>query len=330
MRNWHRHQSPRQGRTSHVLLHSTNGQDSREAGAVPCPDPVELFNGVWICRMPDLLRDVVYQVCEPRNEPQERVFRQYGQLYTIAHFAGPWTPGLVTGWDGDGLLSRFVTLSHLVHPTSTGFGSTAVLTFGPNGEFKLASPGPCRGITEHAFCVPGSRNWLSQSECKQIKTLFHGPDLSTLPERVARAVWSLQRAAYEYFFEVRTMLVVFGLDSLVHIRIPGTRIVSTSRQFKERVVLLASDLGIPFTSVDTKEVWDHRSDVVHGRDPWGALRSAQAGFQIPVTLAKNDPMVTRYLICEQILRSTALRCLADISFASNFTSDQSVERAYPI
>ena len=325
-----RFSSPRSNSTVHVLLHSTNAQDAQEAGAVPCPDPFELSDRVWICRMPDYLRDVVYQVCEPHDEPPQKAFRQYGQLYTIAHFAGPWTPGLVTSWDGDGLLSRFVPLAHLVHPTSMGFGSTAVLTFGPDGKFLHASPGPCRGITEHAFCFPDSRNWLSESECEQIRILFHGPDLSTLPERVGRAVWNLERAAYEYFFEVRAMLVVSGLDALLHVRTPGTRMASTSRQFKERIVLLASDLSIPFTKSDAEAVWGHRSDVVHGRDPWAAMRAAQIGFQVPATLAKNDPLVIRYLACEQFLRSTALKCLADALFAGKFVSDQAVELAYPI
>jgi hypothetical protein len=46
------------------------------------------------------------------------------------------------------------------------------------------------------------------------------------------------------------MLVVSGLDALLHVRTPGTRMASTSRQFKERIVLLASDLCIPFTKSD--------------------------------------------------------------------------------
>lgn len=325
-----RFSAPGSNSTVHVLLHSTNAQDAQEAGAVPCPDPFEISDRVWICRMPDQLRDVVYQVCEPRDEPPQRVFRQYGQLYTIAHFAGPWTPGLVTSWDGDGFLSRFIGLAHLVHPTSMGFGSTAVFTFGSDGKFLQASPGPCRGVTEHAFCIPESRNWFSQSECEQIKILFHGPDLSTLPERVGRAVWNLERAAYEYFFEVRTMLVVSGLDALLHVRTPGRRMVSTGRQFKERIVRLASDLHIPFARSDAEAVWEHRSDVVHGRDPWAAMRVAQVGFQIPTTLAKNDPIVIRYLACEQLLRAAALKCLTDPSFAGKFASDQAVERAYRI
>ena len=87
--------------------------------------------------------------------------------------------------------------------------------------------------------------------------------------------------------------------------------VSTSRQFKERIVLLASDLCIPFTKSDAGAVWGHRSDVVHGRDPWAAMRAAQIGFQIPATLAKNNPMVIRYVACEQHFRSTALKRLTD-------------------
>jgi hypothetical protein len=66
--------------------------------------------------------------------------------------------------------------------------------------------------------------------------------------------------------------------------------VSTSRQFKEGMVLLASHLCISFTKSDAGALC-HRSDVVHGRDPWAGMRAAQIGFQIPATLAKNNPAV---------------------------------------
>lgn len=313
----------------HVLLHSTNGQDGQEPGEVPCPDPFEIGENIWICRIPNELRDVVYRVCEPRDEPPQNVTRQYGQLYTIALFMGPWRSGSIVSWDGYGLVSRVLTLSQLVHPTSIGFAHTAVLNFDSNGDFSHASPGPCRGISEHTFTFPDTRNWISLPECEQIKTLFNGSDLNKLPDRVGRALWNLQYAGYQYFFEVRTMLVAAGIDALLHVRTKGKRL-GTGEQFKKRVVQLASQMGVQFTKSDAEEIWKHRSDVVHGRDPWEELRKAQSGFQIPIALKKGDPMVTRYLACEEILRSTVLKCLTDQTFAAGFASDQSVVRAFPI
>lgn len=312
----------------HVLLHSTNGQDVQEQGEIPCPDPFEIDNNIWICRMPDELRDVVYRICEPRDEPEQNVTRQYGQLYTIALFMGPWQPGVIASWDGYGLLSKVLTLSQLVHPTSIGFGNTAVLTFNSDGSFSHASPGPCRGVSEHAFTVPDTRNWLSLRECEQIKTLFHGSELNKLPDRAGRALWNLQYAAYQYFFEVKTMLVVSGLDALLHVR--GKHKIGTGKQFSKRVIQLASQLGVQFTQSDAEMIWKHRSDVVHGRDPWEELRKAQSGFQIPSNLNRDDPLVVRYLACERILRSTVLKCLTDQNFAAKFLSDHSVESAFPV
>ena len=326
----HRFSAPGGNSSVHVLLHSTNDEDSQDGSAVPCLGPFELADRLWICRMPDELCDIVYRVCEPRDEPQERISRQYEQLYTIALFIGPWPPGIIANWDDYGFLSKFQLLSQLAHPTSIGFRNTAALIFGPNGEFKQASPGPCRGIAEHAFTVPNTRNWLSQSECDLVKTLFHLSDPDKLPDRVMRAHWNLQYAAYEYFLEVRMMLVASGLDALVHFRTKGKRTVRTDEQFTKRAVQLASELGIPFTQIDAEAIWDHRSDVMCGRDLWEALRHAHSGFQIPQTLRNNDPIVTQYLACEQILRSTVLKCLIDRSFAAKFVSDLSVGNAFPV
>ncbi len=146
----------------HVLLHSTNGNDSQDEGAVTPEMPFELADRIWLCRMPDELRDTVYRLCEPsgRTNVVEKVHRQYGQLYTAALFMGPNLPGTLGGWDGYGHLSKFVTFSQLLHPTSIGFGNTAVFTFGPDGKLLRAEPGPCRGMTEQAFAVPNTRNWL--------------------------------------------------------------------------------------------------------------------------------------------------------------------------
>ncbi|MGH9866132.1 MAG: hypothetical protein ACRD4H_12020, partial [Candidatus Acidiferrales bacterium] len=222
------------------------------------------------------------------------------------------------------------TFAQLVHPTCMGFGNTAVLTFRPNGEFEQAAPGPCRGITEQAFIVSGARNWLSQSECETVRDLLAHTDINTLPDRVIRAHWNVQHAAYQYFFEVRTLLVVSAVEALIHVRTNGRRgnSSSTGKQFKSRTVQLATELGIPFTEADADAVWNHRSDVAHGRDPWASRRDGKGTAQQPPELNRSEPVVKRYLTLEQILRTTVLKCLKDPAFAARFESDESVARNY--
>jgi hypothetical protein len=267
--------------------------------------------------------------------PVQKVFRQYGQLYSIALFTGPWTSGQLSQWDAPGDITRFVTLSQLVHPTSIGFGNSARLTFGPDGDFISADPGPCRGITEQAFTIPHHRNWISQPECEQIKHLLANSNLKDLPDKAARAHWNVQHAAYQYFFEVRTLLVVSGLEALLHTRNPKPRnsnrnAPGTGKQFATRTARLAELLNVPFTLADAMAVWDHRSDVAHGRDPWAARQNARGGMQQPPELTKNHPTVRRYLQSEQILRTTVLKCLTDRQFAAMFASDASVEKFFPV
>ena len=106
-----------------VLLHSTNADDAQDSTAVQHLEPLQLTDRMWFCRIPDDLRDFVYQACESPGVPNQNPFRQYGQLYTVALFLGPLLPGLVTSWDAQGEITPFVTFSQLVHPTSSGFGN---------------------------------------------------------------------------------------------------------------------------------------------------------------------------------------------------------------
>jgi hypothetical protein len=297
---------------------------------VECREPFQLTHRLWICRLPDELRDMVYQACESPGVPYHKPSRQYGQLYTIAFFSGPWMPGQLSGWDAQGEITRFVSFSQLVHPTSIGFGNSARLTFSTDGDFVSADPGPCRGITEQAFTIPPHRNWLSKSECEQVRNLLANSNFSDLPARVARANWNVQHAAYQYFFEVRAMLIVSGLEALLHTRDPKPRNPGTGKQFVGRTVRLAQLLDITFTNGDAKSVWIHRSDVVHGRDPWASRRDARDGLQQPPELRKDNETVRRYLRAQDLLRGAVLRCLSDHRFAAMFASDDSVRRTFPL
>ena len=122
------------------------------------------------------------------------------------------------------------------------------------------------------------------------------------------------------------MLVASGLDALVHVRTPSNRL-GTGAQFTRRSVALARELGVAFSMDEAKAVWAHRSDISHGRDPWEALRNTAS---MPPMLTKDQPLVQRYVVCEQILRSTVLKCLTEPAFASKFESDLSVESAFPV
>lgn len=106
--------------------------------------------------------------------------------------------------------------------------------------------------------------------------------------------------------------------------------IGTSQQFIDRVRLLAGDLGLSFSENDAKGLWDHRSDVVHGRDPWLSVRDPNdPQWQMP-PIRKSDLVVRRYLAAEEILRKTILKCLTDSAFASHFASDSTVKAKYPL
>lgn len=99
---------------AHVLLHSTNCHDAPEEGVEICPEPFEVGERLWLCRIPTELRDAVYKACEPPGEPYEVAHRQYGQLYSVALFMGRMLPGTLSSWDAYGYITKFVTFSQLL------------------------------------------------------------------------------------------------------------------------------------------------------------------------------------------------------------------------
>jgi hypothetical protein len=158
--------------------------------------------------------------------------------------------------------------------------------------------------------------------------------LDKVPDRVARANWNFQHSAYQYFFEVRSLLVVLGLEALVHTRSPSLKRqrqrVGTGQQFITRTKRLAKLLDVPFTAADAKAVWEHRSHVAHGRDPWAARQNARGGLQSPPQLTKNNKEVQRYLRADYLLRTGILKCLLDDQFVTKFASDETVDKYFPL
>ena len=168
-----------------------------------------------------------------------------------------------------------------------------------------------------------------------MKNLLADSKLKSLPDRVARANWNVQHAAYQFFFEVRALLMVSGLEALLNTRDdlnPKTRGPGTGKQFKNRTEQLAGLVNVSFTQADAEAVWEHRSDVVHGRDPWASLRGDEQGGRLrqPPELTKDNETVRQYLRAEHLLRATVLKCLTDQQFAAIFASDDSVKNALPI
>jgi len=101
------------------------------------------------------------------------------------------------------------------------------------------------------------------------------------------------------------------------------------KRMLEAMMAGRASIADDFTIDDAKSVWEHRSDVAHGRDPWAA-RQNSPGLQRPSALTKKDETVRRYLCADQILRTTILRCLTDRKFAAMFVSDDSVNKFFPL
>jgi hypothetical protein len=176
---------------------------------------------------------------------------------------------------------------------------------------KCAYPAWLTGVDPDSWLAPEKnyRDWLVEDEMKQLKTLLHSSSLSALPVRLSRALWYHEYASRTYYGEIRWITVCVALEAMLH----TSRGYST-RQFVERLPLLASSLGVPLTTQEAEKAYDMRSRLSHG-GATGKLSASEE--QVYVKLG----LVLRVALKEAILNST---------FAAIFTDENTIRAKWPI
>jgi len=153
-------------------------------------------------------------------------------------------------WDTDQRLQTAVALSRLVRPTSISFRHAARIRYNKNGTVKSAFPAWLTGVDPDSWLAPKEnyRDWLIKAEMEQLKALLNAPPLSGLPVRLSRALWYHEYASRTYYGEIRWITVCVALESMLH----TSRGYST-RQFVERLPLMASGLGVSLTPQEAEQ-----------------------------------------------------------------------------
>jgi len=202
--------------------------------------------------------------------------------------------GAASDWDTDRRLQTPVALSRLVRPTSISFRYAARIQSNDNGTVRCAYPAWLTGVDPDSRLAPEKnyRDWLIEGEMKQLKALLNSTPLLSVPVRISRALWYHEYAARTYYGEIRWVMVCVALESMLH----TSRGYST-RQFAERLSLMASSLGLSITAQEAETAYDMRSRLSHG-GATGKLSTSEGQLYLKLE------MVLRAALKEAILNSS--------------------------
>ncbi len=304
-----------QAETCYVILHLANGPSDAEVKSGSCvivqdgDAPLYFTNDIWMERFDKDLGKKILGACEPRHHN----ISDAGYDRHLYAFVKRVTEPERSKFEGMSELSSLVTLSRLVHPTSTGDRYCArIFRYGDSN-----SPIECVrffGVSPDVSLIDGRRDWLSEDNGK---TLMHlvpwlGKDMH---KRVHHAYWNHESALRSYYLDVKWTLMVSAFEALLN-----TREDSVRRQFRERVGQLAHHFGMMVTPRELDNAYTLRSELVH---------SQKFLFELHTVLPQSEH-VPLYEKLESLLRKTLLTCLLDPTFGDHFRNAASIDSHWPL
>src|SRR5260370_12694968 len=242
-----------------VVVQTNHGWFGNQNAPVPPEKRFQLTSDLYIEKLDSVVSNIVLDFGVPVGYEVVKPFRQYAYFYAFVRQVPE--PASVHDWDIDQRLQTAVALSRLVRPTSISFRHAARLHYNDDGTLKSAYPAWLTGVDPDCWLATEKnyRDWLIEAEMKQVNLLVNASSLSVLPVRLSRALWYHEYASRTYYGEIRWITVCVALESMLH----TSRGFST-RQFVERLPLLASSLGVSFTAQEAETAYDMRSRLSQG------------------------------------------------------------------
>jgi hypothetical protein len=292
-----------------VVVQTNQGWFGNQTAPLPPEERFHLTSDLYIEKLDSVASNIVLDFGIPVGYEVMKPVRQYGYFYAFVWRVPE--PASAHDWDTDQRLQTAVALSRLVRPTSISFRHAARLHYSDDGTLKSAYPAWLTGVDPDSWLAPEKnyRDWLIEAEIEQLGALLNAPPLSALPVRLSRALWYHEYASRTYYREIRWITVCVALESMLH----TSRGFST-RQFVERLPLLASSLGVSLTAQEAETAYDMRSRLSHGRATG--------------KLAPSEEQL--YMKLELVLRTALKEAILSPMFALTFANGDTVRSKWPI
>jgi hypothetical protein len=304
-----------QPETCYVILHLANGPSQADVNAgahviVEEGDARFYFTkDIWMERLDKELAKKIQSACGPRHFNIEDVVHDQHLYAFVKRISAPEK----SKFEGVSELFGLVSLSRLVHPTSTGERYCARI-FRYGDENSPIEAVRFYGVSPDVSLIDGRRDWLAANHGKTLLQLV--PWLSrNMHKRVHHAYWNHETALRSYYLDVKWTFMVSAFEALLNTREDFVRM-----QFRERVKQLAKHFGVTVTDDELNDAYTLRSELVH---------SQKFLFELHTVLPQSEHVLL-YEKLESLLRTTLLTCLLDPKFGDHFRDTASIDNRWPV
>lgn len=274
--------------------------------------PFRLATDLWVLPAQQSLEQEIVHACDSRGRDSYFSIDLRGPgLFVIVRELPRGTSSF--GWDEDQRIRLVVALSRLIRPTPINLRFAVRITGDfHSGAFSM-KPAEIRGHAAQAAVMNPAEAWLREADLEELRELLKAWDAAPFDElipRWLRALWHLEYAMSTPFFHLRWPLIALGFEGLI-----TTNAFGSGRQFRTRLVQIRDFIGLsPISDHDAKQIWKHRSEVVHGE-------------RVPDPSTESGRL---YELLEETLRHAIVRAIRDPNFRSIFTSSESINTAFPV
>jgi hypothetical protein len=283
------------------------------------PSEVDLGIGVLLKRLESDTADRLMDACSLRGENYKPT-RQFGQYYTyVREIAIPDGEFPDMNWDPDNVIAELMQLSRLIVDNASSYQYAARMVEQNSGKDVIAPSDASFGKT--IYRVRKTRDWLTVDEAVELRDLSvkFRADRNAIPARVTRGMWKTEYASSQAFAEGMIGELVSALESLLK-----TGRGQLTKQFRERVVPLAAELGIEgVTEEYADRMYEARSDWHHGA-PVALFAPGDKPDEGEVAAVADVALL------QDVARAAVRRSIEDDEFRARFESDKSVDDAWPL
>lgn len=318
---------PRIQRVRDVLVvpspgHRANEQDWHDNP--PVGNAVDLGNGVLLERLrgdDSELPEQVMDASTARGLDFEAT-RQFGQLYSFWRDVpeDEHEERLFT-WDPAGAIAEALAISRFVLDNAHSFEFVGRVIDRSDGHRRIV---PLLGYDGRiAYRTRKDRFWLTTAEAEELRTLLDRYRVvkHTLPDRVRRALWHVDRSCYCRFIQEAVTNIATGLEALLN---TGEE-EPIAAQFVKRSQALARELGIATSRSYWSWLYDVRSRAAHGAE--STLVVPSGWDETP-----GDPPadVAKIAEAQDVLRQAVRKAIENEEFRGVFESEQSIRVRFPL
>ncbi len=263
----------------------------------------ELSDQIWLERLDENTAKHVQIACDP---PHYRIDNANHDRHLYA-FVMRVPERQQTRYGGLDILHALVSISRLVHPTSTGDRYCAqIMHYGL--EESAIHAIQYRGACPDVFLGAQQRDWLTVQDGETLRGLMPWT-AKNMHTRIHRAFWNHEYAMRSSYLDVRWMFVIGGLEALINVAEDNV-----SMQFRERVGQLAAHFKIVLTIDELRQAYKLRSKLVHAESFLHGL-----GNILP-----TGGHTVLYDRLEETLRQTVREALLNDNFGDFFRDDAAV------